>query len=124
MNPSLWRQGQLNAINGLSEVAEGIYQVPRPGPVDFGEPPMAHPATCVYGALTSKGSTGQVGVRLGLTTCTGTVTLIPPTVAVTPHRHPDGVQANAGNRGAAELNFHLPDRQALCIAEKRDARSP
>ena len=27
VNPSLWRQGQLNAIQGLFEVAEGIYQV-------------------------------------------------------------------------------------------------
>jgi alkyl sulfatase BDS1-like metallo-beta-lactamase superfamily hydrolase len=27
VNPSLWRQGQLNAIHGLFEVAEGIYQV-------------------------------------------------------------------------------------------------
>ena len=26
-NPSLWRQGQLNAIHGLFEVADGIYQV-------------------------------------------------------------------------------------------------
>ncbi len=26
-NPSLWRQSQLNAANGLFEVAEGIYQV-------------------------------------------------------------------------------------------------
>ncbi len=26
-NPSLWRQSQLNAMNGLFEVAEGIYQV-------------------------------------------------------------------------------------------------
>ncbi|HEV7772653.1 MAG TPA: alkyl sulfatase dimerization domain-containing protein [Conexibacter sp.] len=27
VNPSLWRQGQLNAIHGLFEVTEGIYQV-------------------------------------------------------------------------------------------------
>ncbi len=27
VNPSLWRQGQLNSIHGLFEVAEGIYQV-------------------------------------------------------------------------------------------------
>lgn len=27
VNPSLWRQAQLNAINGLFEVTEGIYQV-------------------------------------------------------------------------------------------------
>ena len=27
VNPSLWRQGQLNAIHGLFEVADGIYQV-------------------------------------------------------------------------------------------------
>jgi len=26
-NPSLWRQGQLNAVHGLFEVAEGVYQV-------------------------------------------------------------------------------------------------
>jgi alkyl sulfatase BDS1-like metallo-beta-lactamase superfamily hydrolase len=27
VNPSLWRQGQLNAIHGLFEVTEGVYQV-------------------------------------------------------------------------------------------------
>nr|WP_272211116.1 alkyl sulfatase dimerization domain-containing protein [Marinicella sp. W31]MDC2876998.1 alkyl sulfatase dimerization domain-containing protein [Marinicella sp. W31] len=27
VNPSLWRQGQLNAINGLFEVTDGIYQI-------------------------------------------------------------------------------------------------
>ena len=27
VNPSLWRQAQLNAIHGLFEVREGIYQV-------------------------------------------------------------------------------------------------
>jgi alkyl sulfatase BDS1-like metallo-beta-lactamase superfamily hydrolase len=27
VNPSLWRQSQLNAIHGLFEVTEGIYQV-------------------------------------------------------------------------------------------------
>ena len=27
VNPSLWRQAQLNAIHGLFKVAEGIYQV-------------------------------------------------------------------------------------------------
>src|SRR5271163_4707339 len=27
VNPSLWRQAQLNAINGLFRVAEGVYQI-------------------------------------------------------------------------------------------------
>ena len=27
MNPSLWHQAQLNSINGLFKVADGVYQV-------------------------------------------------------------------------------------------------
>ena len=37
VNPSLWRQAQLNAINGLFKVTEGVYQVR-----DFSSANMTH----------------------------------------------------------------------------------
>ena len=78
----------------------------------------------MYGALLPKGPTGQVGAGLGQTTSTGTVTLIPPTVDITHtgqeddgRRHPDGVPAHAGHRGAGGDELLFPDRRALCMAE-------
>ena len=44
---------------------------------------MARRASYMYGALLDKGPAGQVGAGLGLTTSTGTVTLIPPTLDIT-----------------------------------------
>jgi alkyl sulfatase BDS1-like metallo-beta-lactamase superfamily hydrolase len=40
---------------------------------------MSRRATYMYGGLLPKGPGGQVGVGLGQTTSTGTVTLIPAT---------------------------------------------
>ncbi len=90
----------------------------------FAGPAMARRATYMYGALLPKSSTGQVGVGLGLTTSTGTVTLIPPTLDITrtgQEETIDGIrmvfQLTPGTEAPAEMNFHLPDRRALCIAE-------
>ncbi|MFC8131994.1 alkyl/aryl-sulfatase [Streptomyces sp. NPDC057302] len=207
VHPSLWRQAQLCARQGLYEVTEGIYQVrgldlsnmtlvegeqgvividplisaecaaaalalyrehrgdrrvtglvythshgdhfggargvlphgsgkdiPIVAPDGFLEhavsenvyagPAMTRRAVFMYGDSLPKGPAGQVGAGLGMTTSTGTVTLIPPTVDVTRTGQEeviDGVrmvfQLTPGTEAPAEMNFSFPDRRALCLAE-------
>ncbi|MFN8114427.1 MAG: alkyl sulfatase dimerization domain-containing protein [Solirubrobacterales bacterium] len=85
---------------------------------------MARRATYMYGALLPKGPAGQVGTGLGQTTSTGTITLIPPTVTIErtgQEEIVDGIrmvfQMTPGTEAPAEMNFLLPDRRALCMAE-------
>ena len=202
-NPSLWRQSELCARQGLFEVAEGIYQVrgldlsnmtivegdrgvvvidplistetaaaalalyrrhrgdrPVTGVIythshgdHFGgvrgvvteEVPILAPAgflehaveenvyaggamnrraVYMYGAELDKTPEGQIGAGLGMTTSTGTVSLIPPTVDIThtgQQETVDGVliefQLTPGTEAPAEMNFLFPERRALCMAE-------
>jgi alkyl sulfatase BDS1-like metallo-beta-lactamase superfamily hydrolase len=44
---------------------------------------MARRSVYMYGPLLEKGPSGQIGTGLGLTTSTGTVSLLPPTVDIT-----------------------------------------
>ncbi len=209
VNPSLWRQSQLGALQGLYEVVPGLYQVRgfdlseitfiegdagvvvidplisvetaaaalalyrehrgnRPvtgvlythshvdhfggvrgvvdqADVDSGAVPIIAPAGFtghavsenvfagtamsrragyMYGASLERGPRGQVGAGLGLTTSTGTVTLIPPTVEITATGQEltvDGVhmefQLAPGSEAPAEMHIHLPHLRALCMAE-------
>ncbi|GAB3234293.1 alkyl sulfatase dimerization domain-containing protein [Glycomyces halotolerans] len=209
VNPSLWRQSRLNAIHGLFEVVEGIYQVrgldlanttfvegregvividtllsaetgaaalelyrehrgDRPikavvythshadhfggvkgfvsqEQVDAGEVRIFAPegfvehavaenvyagtamnrrAAYMYGAALARGPQGQVGVGLGQTVSTGTVTLIPPTDEITAtglEESVDGVrmvfQMAPDTEAPAEMLVYLPDFKALCAAE-------
>ena len=85
---------------------------------------MARRAAYMYGAALDRGPRGQVGAGLGLTTSTGTFSLIPPTVDVTRTGQVevvDGVrmvfQMAPGTEAPAEMHFHLPDFRALCTAE-------
>ena len=85
---------------------------------------MARRATYMYGALLPKGPAGQVGTGLGQTTSTGTITLIAPTVTIEEtgqEETVDGIrmvfQMTPGTEAPAEMNFLLPDRRALCMAE-------
>ncbi|GAA1268857.1 alkyl sulfatase dimerization domain-containing protein [Kitasatospora nipponensis] len=85
---------------------------------------MTRRAVYMYGAQLPKTPTGQIGCGLGMTTSTGTVTLIAPTVDVTRTGQVetvDGVrmvfQLTPGTEAPAEMNFHFPDRKALCLAE-------
>ncbi len=85
---------------------------------------MTRRATYMYGALLPKGPAGQVGAGLGQTTSLGTVTLLPPTVAVVrtgQEEVVDGIrmlfQMTPGTEAPAEMNFLFPDRRALCMAE-------
>ena len=202
-HPSLWRQGQLVARQGLYEVAGGIYQVrgldlsnmtlvegdtgvlvidplisketaaaalalyrrhrgdrrvtgvvythahidhfggvhgvvtedvPIIAPHGFMESAvsenvyvgvaMGRRASFMYGALLEKGPAGQIGCGLGMTTSTGAIGLIAPTIDVTHTGQAetvDGVrmefQLTPGTECPAEMNFLFPDRKALCMAE-------
>ncbi|WP_430335380.1 alkyl/aryl-sulfatase [Rhodococcus sp. ACT016] len=85
---------------------------------------MARRAAYMYGAALPRNPRGSVGSGLGQTTSTGTVTLIAPTVFVERTGQTevlDGVriafQLTPGTEAPSEMNFHLPDRRALCMAE-------
>ncbi|MEJ2865385.1 alkyl/aryl-sulfatase [Actinomycetospora flava] len=85
---------------------------------------MGRRAAYMYGAALPAGPAGQMGAGLGMTTSTGTVTLIPPTTDIThtgQEETLDGVrivfQVTPGTEAPAEMNFHFPDRRALCMAE-------
>jgi alkyl sulfatase BDS1-like metallo-beta-lactamase superfamily hydrolase len=90
----------------------------------YAGPAMARRASYMYGALLEKGPTGQLSAGLGMTTSTGSITLIPPTrdIVHTGEEHTiDGVrmvfQLTPGTEAPAEMNFLFPDHRALCIAE-------
>jgi alkyl sulfatase BDS1-like metallo-beta-lactamase superfamily hydrolase len=204
-HPSLWRQSQLTAIQGLFEVTEGIYQLrgielsnmtlvegdagvividpavsaevaaaglalyrahrgERPvtaviythshidhfggvlGVVDADtDVPIVAPAGFLEHAVSENvyagvamlrrgmfhtgmglpvSATGAIGVGLGPGTSTGTVGLIAPTLDIThtgQQETLDGVriafQITPGTEAPSEMNFHFPDKRALCLAE-------
>ncbi|MFJ6568845.1 alkyl/aryl-sulfatase [Streptomyces sp. NPDC091292] len=76
------------------------------------------------GSNIDSGPTGLVGMGLGFTASVGHPGLVPPTVVV---RHTgqeetlDGVvfrfQMTPGTEAPSEMNFLLPERRALCMAE-------
>src|ERR1039457_1220091 len=85
---------------------------------------MNRRAVYMYGAELDKVPGGQIGAGLGMTTSTGTVSLIPPTVDITrtgQQETVDGVliefQLTPGTEAPAEMNFLFPERRALCMAE-------
>ncbi|MGW3276667.1 alkyl/aryl-sulfatase [Nocardia rhamnosiphila] len=85
---------------------------------------MSRRAVFMYGAVLPKAPDGQIGAGLGMTTSTGTITLLPPTVDIThtgQEEEIDGVrmvfQLTPGTEAPAEMNFLFPDRRALCMAE-------
>lgn len=85
---------------------------------------MTRRAVFMYGDRLPKAPDGQIGAGLGMTTSTGTITLIPPTVDITATGQEetiDGVrivfQLTPGTEAPSEMNFLFPDRRALCLAE-------
>jgi alkyl sulfatase BDS1-like metallo-beta-lactamase superfamily hydrolase len=85
---------------------------------------MNRRAVYMYGAELPKSPGGQIGAGLGMTTSTGTVSLIPPTVDISrtgQQETVDGVaiefQLTPGTEAPAEMNFLFPERRALCMAE-------
>ncbi|HEU5126514.1 MAG TPA: alkyl sulfatase dimerization domain-containing protein [Glycomyces sp.] len=206
VNPSLWRQSQLCARQGLYEVCEGVYQVrgldlsnmtliegergviavdplvsaetaaaalglyrdargDRPvtgliythshidhfggvlGVIDperdrvpiiapegflehaveenvYAGPAMLRRAMYYSGAALGVGPEGNVGMGLGPAASHGSSAVVPPTVDVTrtgQEATVDGVrlvfQLTPGTEAPSEMNFHLPQRRALCMAE-------
>lgn len=85
---------------------------------------MGRRAGYMFGAPLERGPEGQLGAGLGQTNSTGTISLVPPTleVAATGQEETvDGIrfrfQLTPGTEAPAEMNFHLPDLGALCIAD-------
>ncbi|MEV7671028.1 alkyl sulfatase dimerization domain-containing protein [Streptomyces sp. NPDC088752] len=85
---------------------------------------MTRRAVFMYGDRLPKAPDGQIGAGLGMTTSTGTITLIPPTVDITEtgqEETVDGVrivfQLTPGTEAPSEMNFLFPDHRALCLAE-------
>ena len=85
---------------------------------------MTRRAVYMYGAELPKAPDGQIGAGLGQTTSLGQVSLIPPTVDITrtgQEETVDGVRIvfhlTPGTEAPAEMNFHFPERRALCMAE-------
>ncbi|MEU5876992.1 alkyl sulfatase dimerization domain-containing protein [Spirillospora sp. NPDC047279] len=85
---------------------------------------MTRRAVYMYGAEVPKGPEGQLSAGLGLTTSTGTISLIPPTLDITETGQEevvDGVrivfQLTPGTEAPSEMNFHFPDKRTLCMAE-------
>ncbi|HEX6501368.1 MAG TPA: alkyl sulfatase dimerization domain-containing protein [Micromonosporaceae bacterium] len=85
---------------------------------------MSRRATYQYGTSLDRSPTGQVGIGLGMAVSTGSVGLLDPTVDITrtgQQETIDGVrivfQITPGTEAPAEMNFHFPDRRALCMAE-------
>ncbi|MGX4734483.1 alkyl/aryl-sulfatase [Kitasatospora griseola] len=76
------------------------------------------------GAELEPGPRGLIGVGLGFTASRGRAGLLRPTVEITrtgQEEHLDGVlfrfQLTPDTEAPSELNFHLPQRRALCMAE-------
>ncbi|MFE9046503.1 alkyl/aryl-sulfatase [Streptomyces sp. NPDC007818] len=85
---------------------------------------MTRRAVFMYGDRLPKAPDGQIGAGLGMTTSTGTITLVPPTVDITEtgqEEMVDGVrivfQLTPGTEAPSEMNFLFPDHRALCLAE-------
>jgi alkyl sulfatase BDS1-like metallo-beta-lactamase superfamily hydrolase len=85
---------------------------------------MARRATFMYGALLPRSPEGQVSAGLGLTTSTGEVTLIAPTLEIEGTGHAealDGVrvefQVTPNTEAPSEMHFLFPAFSALCAAE-------
>jgi alkyl sulfatase BDS1-like metallo-beta-lactamase superfamily hydrolase len=85
---------------------------------------MARRAGYMYGALLERGPDGQLTSGLGQTTSLGTITLVLPTLeigATGQEELVDGIrfrfQLTPEAEAPAAMNFHLPDRRALCVAD-------
>ncbi len=85
---------------------------------------MSRRAGYMYGNLIDKGPKGGLGTGLGLSTSTGTPTLIEPTDIINDENHTlkiDGLTFEfmmaPGSEAPAEMLFYIPELKALCPAE-------
>lgn len=110
--------GKVPVIAPANLMAEAISENVIAGPA------MTRRADYMFGWLLPRGVTGHVSSGLGPTRARGTVTLVPPNDSITKSgetRIIDGVrfefQLTPNTEAPAEMNFYLPDLQALCMAE-------
>ncbi|MRR17168.1 MAG: MBL fold metallo-hydrolase [Deltaproteobacteria bacterium] len=89
---------------------------------------MMRRATYMFGATLPAGPRGQVDAGMGKAASSGTVSYIPPTEEITKpieERVIDGVrfvfQQVPQTEAPVEMNFYLPERKALCVAEDATA---
>ncbi|MEV6279657.1 alkyl sulfatase dimerization domain-containing protein [Nocardia sp. NPDC051832] len=85
---------------------------------------MGRRAAYMYGAALPRDVKGQISAGLGMTTSTGTVTMIPPTKDITQTGQEEVIdevrivfQMTPGTEAPSEMNFYFPDHRALCMAE-------
>jgi linear primary-alkylsulfatase len=117
-------RGVLDDPDGIPVVAPAGFLQHAVDENVYAGPAMARRAAYMYGAALPKGPAGQVGAGLGMTTSTGTVGLVPPTLEITATGQTeriDGVemvfQLTPGTEAPAEMNFFFPASNALCAAE-------
>jgi alkyl sulfatase BDS1-like metallo-beta-lactamase superfamily hydrolase len=97
-----------------NSVAENVYAGPA----------MLRRGLYYAGTVLGRGPAGLVGMGLGFTASSGTPGLVAPTLEITRSGQEealDGVvfrfQLTPDTEAPAEMNFHLPGRRALCMAE-------
>ncbi len=85
---------------------------------------MARRAGYMFAPALARGPRGQVDAGIGKTTSSGSITLIPPTHEVSAtgqEEEIDGVhfvfQLVPDSEAPAEMNFHFPEHEVLCVAE-------
>lgn len=85
---------------------------------------MSRRASYMYGNLLPPSTTGQVGAGLGITTSTGTVTLIQPTGIISKNGQTlmlAGLKFDfylaPDSEAPSEMFFYIPEYHALCTAE-------
>lgn len=85
---------------------------------------MSRRATYMYGNLLPPEPKGQVGAGLGMTTSSGTVTLIPPTEIISKNKQTISLAGLTfvfylapDSEAPSEMFFYIPKYQALCTAE-------
>lgn len=85
---------------------------------------MSRRASYMYGNLLPESPQGQVGAGLGMTTSSGTVSLIPPTTIISKNQEKlklGGIEFTfflaPDSEAPSEMFFYIPKYKALCTAE-------
>ena len=128
----IYSHSHVDHFGGVGGVTDGT--VPILAPSGFMEhavsenvhagPAMARRSLFHTGSHLEPGPRGQIGLGLGQTNSSGTVTLIAPNRDITrtgQEEVVDGVrivfQMTPGTEAPAEMNFYFPEHRALCMAE-------
>ncbi|MEU8487097.1 alkyl sulfatase dimerization domain-containing protein [Streptomyces sp. NPDC048641] len=116
--------GVIGADDGVPVVAPQGFMEHSVSETVYAGTAMLRRGVYYSGSNLERGPEGLVGMGLGFTASTGTAGMVAPTVDV---RHTgqeltlDGVvfrfQMTPGTEAPAEMNFLLPQRRALCMAE-------